>query len=67
MDEVAAAIETAALAEWARIRKREPWIKDTEDTRGAFVVGFARGTRFGMAINVKGIAEAMVDEARAHG
>jgi hypothetical protein len=67
MDDLAKAMEAAALSEWARIRNKAPWIKDTEETRGAFVVGFARGTRFGMALELKKIAADLVGEAQGDG
>lgn len=62
MDELAKVIEAAATKEWQRIRQTERWIPNTEDVRGAFVVGFARGFQAGMTIDLKGIAESLLKE-----
>jgi hypothetical protein len=63
MSELAAVIETASTLEWQRIRAKEQWIPNTEDERGAFVVGFARGTHFGIGIDLKKVAAELVGTA----
>lgn len=61
MNELAKVIEAAAAEEWRRIRATEKWIPNTEDVRSAFVVGFARGVHAGMTINLKRVAESVLE------
>lgn len=61
-DNFSAAVQSAAVLEWQRIRAREPSIPNTEDVRSAFIVGFSIGVHHGMKLDVEKMAKKIANE-----